>query len=229
MPERTDPVAELEHAWRSNAGLWARAVRDGRIASRAITDAAVLATISGRGPRRVLDLGCGEGWLVRRLRADTGGSATGIDGSAELIAAARAADPDGDYRQLSFGDFVAAPEAAGDRYDVAVFNFALFDEAVPDLLAAAASRLAPGGALVIQSLHPWGVAGDRYRDGWRTEDFGGIAAAGETWAPMPWYFRTLEGWLRVLRDAGLALQGLNEPRADAGPPLSLLMIAGRTA
>ena len=230
MPERTDPAADLEQAWRANAGLWIRAVRDGRIASRAVTDAAILDAVAGRRARRLLDLGCGEGWLVRRMVAETGCAAVGIDGSADLIAAARSADPDGDYHRLAFADFVAAPETTGGPYDAVILNFALFDEAAPDLLAAAASRLAPAGAVLLQTLHPWTAAGaDDYRDGWRTESFAGIAAAGEAWAPMPWYFRTLEGWTAVIRDAGLTLADLREPRAADGAPLSLLMVAGRTA
>lgn len=229
MPDRTDPAGRLEEAWRNNAGLWIRAVREGRIASRAVTDGAIADAVAGRRPARVLDLGCGEGWLVRRLRVDTGCAAVGIDGSSELVAAARAADPDGDYRRLSFDEFVAAPDAAGGGYDVAVLNFALFDETAPDLLAAAGACLAPGGAVLVQTLHPWTAAAGDYRDGWRTEDFAGIAAPGEAWAPMPWYFRTLESLIAVIRDAGLALEGLREPRAADGRPLSLLLAAARTA
>ena len=45
-----------------------------------------------------IDAGCGNGWTVRRLR-ETGGcrAATGVDGSAGMIAKARALDPKGDY------------------------------------------------------------------------------------------------------------------------------------
>lgn len=230
MPERTDPSGETFRSWEANAGLWTRAVRDGRIASRTVTDAAIASTIAAHRARRVLDLGCGEGWLVRRLVAETGCTAVGIDGSAALVAAARDADPAGDYRRLGFAEFVAAPEAAGGPYDAAVFNFTLFDGLAPDLLAAAASLLAAGGVVVVQTLHPCSTADGSYRDGWRTEDFAGIAAPGEAWAPMPWYFRTLEGWTAVIRAAGLALEGLREPAASGGgPPLSLLLVAGRTA
>lgn len=229
MPDRTDQdggrAAGLDRAWHDNAALWAEAVRDRRIASRATTDAAVLAAIVRRRPRHVLDLGCGEGWLTRRLAAETGCTAVGIDGSAHLVAAAREADPAGDYRRLAFADFIATPEAVDGRYDVAVFNFALFDATAADLLAAAASRLAPGGVVVIQTLHPWTAAHGDYRDGWRVEDFAGIAAPGEDWKPMQWYFRTLEGWLALLRDAGLAVEDLREPRDGVGPPLSLLLVA----
>lgn len=235
MTERTDPPQRhseaLARAWEANAALWVGAVRDGRIASRAAgTDAAIVEAVVERRPQRVLDLGCGEGWLARRLRRETGCAALGMDRSAPLIEAARVADPDGDYRVLSFEAFVAAPDTLGARFDIAVLNYALFDDGAADLLATAASLLVPGGVIVLQTLHPWTAAGGDYRDGWRIEDFAGIAAPGEAWAPMPWYFRTMQGWAAVIRDAGLAIEDLREPAApDGGPPLSLLLAAGRTA
>lgn len=231
MTERSDPSEMLARAWEANADLWARAVREQRIASRtAGADAAVVAAIVERRAQRVLDLGCGEGWLIRRLTQETGGTAVGIERSARLVEAARVADPSGDYRHLSFEEFVASPDTVGTRFNAAVFNYALFDAAAADLLATAASVLVPGGVVVIQTLHPWTVSGRDYSDGWRVEDFAGIAAPGEAWEPMPWYFRTMQSWAAVIRDAGLAIEDLREPPApDGGLPLSLLLVAGRTA
>src|SRR3546814_15093977 len=52
----------------------------GRVASRmAGTDTTVVAAVAERRAQRVLDLGCGEGWLVRRLRQETGCSAVRVD------------------------------------------------------------------------------------------------------------------------------------------------------
>src|SRR3546814_4281621 len=172
-------------------------------------------------------LGCGEGWLVRRLRQETGCSAVGVDRTARLIEAAQAADPAGDYRRLAFEEFVAAPDTVGARFEAAVFNYTLFDGGAADLLATAASVLIPGGVIVIQTPHPWTAADGDYRDGWRTEDFAGFAAPGETWAPMTWYFRTMESWAAVIRDAGLALAALREPAADGPPPAPLDTAPGR--
>ena len=230
MTYRTDLADELARSWEANASLWVRAVRGNRIASRAAaTDAAIVAAIAARRPQRVLDIGCGEGWLVRRLVREAGCRAVGIDGSRPLVEAARAADPQGDYREITFEAFVADADLAGGPYDVAVFNYALFDGTAADLLATAASRLAPGGVVIVQTLHPWTAAGGRYRDGWRVEDYGGFAEPGESWTPMPWYFRTLGSWMALIRDAGLALEDLTEPGADQGEPLSMLLTAGRTA
>jgi SAM-dependent methyltransferase len=216
-----DKKQALADSWARNAANWTRAVRDGRIASRtAGTDAALLDAIAARKPRRFLDAGCGEGFHVRRIAEMTGWDAVGFDGSAALIEAARAADPDNRYEVLSYDAFVATPAAIGGPFDVVAFNYALFDEDVTPLLAAARRVLAPDGAVVIQTLHPDAMGGE---DGWRTEDF---AAFGDgDWTPMPWYFRTLESWTAVIADAGLTRARVIEPAAGpGGAPLSLLMI-----
>ena len=92
-----DRSKSLTKSWDDNAGNWTRAVREGQIPSRhAGTDDAIVAAILDRKPARLLDVGCGEGWLVRRIVQSTGCRAVGIDGSSALIEAARSADPSGE-------------------------------------------------------------------------------------------------------------------------------------
>ena len=53
------------------------------------------------GDRRFthVDAGCGNGWVVRMVRAiDTCIGSTGVDGAAAMIEKARSIDPDGDYQ-----------------------------------------------------------------------------------------------------------------------------------
>jgi 2-polyprenyl-3-methyl-5-hydroxy-6-metoxy-1,4-benzoquinol methylase len=79
----------LRRSWIANATAWREAVREQRIESRRlVTDAAVVSAVLAESPRRVLDLGCGEGWLGRALSGH-GIAVTGVDGSAPLIEAAR--------------------------------------------------------------------------------------------------------------------------------------------
>jgi SAM-dependent methyltransferase len=216
-----DRKKSLADSWNRNAANWTRAVREGLIASRkAGTDAALLDAIAARKPRRFLDAGCGEGFHVRRIAEMTGCDAVGFDGSAALIEAARAADPDNRYEVLSYDAFVATPGAIGGPFDVVAFNYALFDEDVAPTLAAARRVLAPDGAVVIQTLHPDAIGGE---DGWRTEDF--AAFGDDDWRPMPWYFRTPDSWKAVIAAAGLNLACVTEPAAEpGGAPLSLLMV-----
>ena len=69
-----------------------------------------------------------------------------------------------------------------------------------------------------------GAGGDPYADGWRTERFDGFGAAFPE--PMPWFYRTLGSWTRVLRDSGYRLREAREPaHPETGEPLSLLLVA----
>ena len=59
----------IRRSWDDNAGRWSDAVRGGSIRNRAVaTDAAIVAAIAELRASSILDLGCGEGWLVRRLK-----------------------------------------------------------------------------------------------------------------------------------------------------------------
>lgn len=221
MTERPDEPARLLASWHANAAAWTAAVRSGAIESRRLaTDAAILAAVLERRPRRVLDLGCGEGWLVRAL-AEHGVAAVGVDGAAPLVEAAAGAG--GSFVRLRYAELVAAPERCGDGFDLVVANFALLEEQISPLLTALRRILTANGWLLVQTLHPL-AAGPPYEDGWRSEHFCGFGEG--AWAPMPWYFRTLGSWLDLLRDAGFTLQALREPRhPQERRPLSLLLAA----
>lgn len=220
----SSPESTLLQSWHHNARAWTEAVRSGAIESRRqVTDQAILLAVMGRQPERVLDLGCGEGWLLRAL-AERGFEAVGVDGDATLVEAARVAGSS-PVHVASYEDLVAAKVEIGRDYDLICANFSLLHQDIIPLLAAMNALLVPGGALVIQTLHPWSVATGDYQDGWREETFDGFQ--GE-WQPMPWYFRTLSSWLNALDMAGLQLTGLREPQHPQSPvPQSLLMIAER--
>jgi len=215
--------AALIWSWMANADAWTRAVREGRIESRRLaTDAAIVRAVQERAPRRVLDLGCGEGWLMRAL-AERGIDTVGLDVSMELVVAAEETGG-GRFRCCSYDEVVEDPTRAGGPYDVIACNFSLLGAELVPLLSALRRNLAESGALVIQTLHPWSADGGTYADGWRTETFAELG--GDFPEPMPWYFRTLESWMDALRDAGLRITALREPLDPrTGRPASLLMVA----
>lgn len=218
------PESTLLQSWHHNARAWTEALRSGAIEGRRqVTDQAILLAVMGRQPERVLDLGCGEGWLLRAL-AERGFDAVGVDGDATLVEAARVAGSS-PVQVASYEDLVEAKVDIGRDYDLICANFSLLHQDIIPLLAAMNALLVPGGALVIQTLHPWSVAAGDYQDGWREETFDGFKGQ---WQPMPWYFRTLSSWLNALDMAGLQLTGLREPQHPQSPvPQSLLMIAER--
>jgi 2-polyprenyl-3-methyl-5-hydroxy-6-metoxy-1,4-benzoquinol methylase len=210
-----------------NAGAWTTAVREQAIPSRRLaTDAAIVAAcervIAGRPDVRALDVGCGEGWLTREL-ATLGAQATGMDVSAALIDAARAAGGGPDYACVSYDQLESDAEVLAGPYDLVVCNFSLLDDRVAPLLAALARRLPASGVVLVQTVHPWAAVGDGpYVDGWRTETWGAFDKAFP--APMPWYFRTTGSWLAAARAAQLVVDRLEEPiHPESRKPLSLLL------
>lgn len=218
-----DPVEDLKQSWHVNAVAWTRAVREQQIESRRVaSDAAIVQAALARAPQRVLDVGCGEGWLCRAL-AGHGIEVVGVDASAPLVEAAIRAGG-AIYHALSYAELVSAPSQFG-RFDAVVCNFALLEAELGPLLGALRSMLRPGGVLLIQTMHPWVAVGDApYRDGWRTETF---ASFGPGFVePMPWFFRTLESWVAALCASGWRIQELHEPRhPQTGQPVSLLLVA----
>lgn len=216
--------ARIRQSWLDNAAAWTGAVRGGHIASRrAGTDAAIVDAVLQRRPARLLDAGCGEGWLARAI-ARHGVEVTGFDGSSHLIETAKQAGA-AHYLQLSYDEFVAHPAQVGRLFDAVVFNFSLFTENIIPVLTAARRVLQRGGSLLIQTVHPINDAVDEhYVDGWREENFENVP--GEFTTPMPWYFRTMQTWLNSVIRAGFRIAEVREPlNAAAGRPLSLLIIA----
>jgi 2-polyprenyl-3-methyl-5-hydroxy-6-metoxy-1,4-benzoquinol methylase len=216
--------ARIKQSWLDNAAAWTTAVREGQIASRrAGTDAAIVDTVLKRRPSRLLDAGCGEGWLSRAI-ARHGVEVTGFDGSSHLIETAKQSGA-AHFLHLTYEDFVAHPAQAGRLFDAVVFNFSLFAENIVPVLTAARRVMQKQGSLLIQTVHPFNDAVDEhYVDGWREENFENMP--GEFRTPMPWYFRTMQSWINSVIRAGFRIAELREPLdADAGRALSLIIVA----
>lgn len=223
MSDQTPVENQILRSWDVNAAAWTDAVREGRIESRRLaTDEAIVSIVRRYGARRVLDVGCGEGWLARVL-AGHGVEVTGVDGSAELIEQARM-HGGGRFEVVSYEQIVATPERLSGSYEGIVCNFSLLGEPITPLLLALRSRLAEGGRFFIQTVHPFTACGDEpYVEGWRTETFEGFG--GDFREPMPWYFRTMGSWMRAVQETGLRVVECREPVHPAtGRPLSLLMV-----
>ncbi|HTE29932.1 MAG TPA: class I SAM-dependent methyltransferase [Chryseolinea sp.] len=214
---------KIIQSWNENADRWTNAVRTRSIESRhLVTNDAIIQTVVTCGGTRVLDVGCGEGWLSHELMKKEK-DVTGFDVSSNLIEQAKK-DSSAKFQVLSYEKFVADPLAVGRDFDVVVCNFSLLGDQLDRILKAMLSITKPSGHLVIQTLHPYSSVGDlSYEDGWREETFQGLSGK---WSPMPWYFRTLGSWIRELTSAGWRLNALKEPLHPAtGKPASLILEA----
>jgi 2-polyprenyl-3-methyl-5-hydroxy-6-metoxy-1,4-benzoquinol methylase len=214
---------QLQRSWIENASAWRDAVREHRIASRRIaTDAAIVDAVMRLTPKRVLDLGCGEGWLSREL-ASRGVDVVGVDASQPLIESANELGGAA-FFALSFEEVAGAADVLHPPFDVAVANFAVFEEDIRPVMDAATRMLKSDGALLIQTIHPaFGNGDGPYVSGWREETF---ATMGNDFREaMPWYFRTLADWTRTFADNGYYIAELIEPLDEnRSRPLSMIFI-----
>lgn len=220
---KKNPHDRIVESWKDNADVWTKAVREHALESRRlVTDEAVVNAVLNCGGSRILDVGCGEGWLSRRL-ADAGCDVTGFDASAELVEQAQLGGA-AKFLHLSYEQFATEPERIGRDYDVSVCNFSLLGEDLAPALKALRRVAKPSGHLIIQTVHPAVVsAGVRYEDGWRDETFEGLPGQ---WSPMPWYFRTISSWIRELNSSGWQINECMEPlHPVTGQPASLIMQA----
>jgi 2-polyprenyl-3-methyl-5-hydroxy-6-metoxy-1,4-benzoquinol methylase len=200
--------AKIVDSWHKNAAPWAAAIRDEQIESRKlITNNAIIEAVASRAPKTALDIGCGEGWLAHRL-AEQGVDVLGTDVVPELIAQAKAAGK-GRFQVASYEE-MAEGKITG-TFDVAVCNFALLGkESVDGLFSVVPRLLNPAGAFIVQTIHPVIGCGEQpYVDGWRQGSWAGFSA--DFTDPAPWYFRTIETWVKLFTDNGLTVKEIREP------------------
>jgi 2-polyprenyl-3-methyl-5-hydroxy-6-metoxy-1,4-benzoquinol methylase len=232
MEFRDPREQEIIRSWYSNAAPWSHAIRTASIASRKlVTNQAIIDAVSSVSPSRVLDLGCGEGWLARAL-ADRAIRTTGVDVVPELIAEAvsQAAAIELSLRpEFLVQDYAAIASRLwpGGCFDTVVCNFSLLGAtSVETLLAALPFYMKSPGRLIIQTLHPVAACGELpYEDGWRAGNWRGFSS--DFRDPAPWYFRTMESWQAMLQRCGFEILECREPKAaGAVTPASIIWIGG---
>lgn len=218
-----DIEEQIITAWHKNAKPWSSAVRNNDIASRSqVTNNAILNTVISLNPTSVIDIGCGEGWLIRALAANVE-RLLGVDAVEALIALARQAGG-GDFLAVDYDSITQG--GITEKFDVAVCNFSLLGyDSVNRLIRSIPSLLNANGHLVIQTLHPKESSHSQpYVDGWRDGSWHGFGS--DFTDPAPWYFRTMETWQELLNDSGFELCNMLEPSyPESGFKASVIFIA----
>ena len=209
-------------SWHKNAVPWVKAIANEEIESRvAVTNQAVLDAVLKEKPISLLDMGCGEGWLIREL-VKAGVKCVGMDvvpKFAEHIQSAGA-----EFVELSYEEF--SPDAFQKKFDLLVCNFSLLGkESVENVVARSKELLNEEGALIVQTIHPAEASTEEnYVDGWREGNWSGFGD--EFTNPAPWYFRSLESWKMLFEKAGYDNLSISEPRHPiTGKRHSVLFVA----
>lgn len=202
---------------------------DGDLWHRALIDPTFLRVVGDVRGLRVLDLGCGNGYLARRY-ARSGASVVGVDASAPIVDRARAREarePLGITYHVA--DAALLPFLGDSSFDLVASNMALMDiEDAEGAIREIGRILVPGGRLAASISHPCFDQGPS--SSWLVE---GVTGATMAWRKVeryrqpfadetPWsvegstvltigYHRPLAWYARALRDGGLLIRSLEEP------------------
>ena len=218
-------------AWRDM-----RMGEQGDLWHRAIIDPTLLRVVGPVRGRRVLDLGCGNGYLTRRWARQGARRALGVDRSGPTLEFARRREAvQRTGARFLEGDAARLVGLSDASFDLVVAHMSLQDMADGEGAVREAARLLrPTGRFVFSLSHPcfdldersgWVVERVREADGmWHDVVWRKLRAyRDEREVRVPWkisenetgwttaYHRTLSTLSRWLRYAGLAITRLEEP------------------
>jgi 2-polyprenyl-3-methyl-5-hydroxy-6-metoxy-1,4-benzoquinol methylase len=209
-------------SWHANAGNWIDIIDNNGIESRRlVTNKAIVDAVCKSKPLSVLDVGCGEGWLLRELNKK-GIVVTGVDVIPELVEKAKSKVA-GNFFVASYEDIYSGKITFPKLVDAIVINFALIGkESTENLLGYLPKFLTPNGKLFIQTLHPGSRKSiNDYESGWKEGSWDGL---GEQFSmPYQWYFRTMEDWLLLIGQSGFSkIKATEVTHPHSGKPLSVI-------
>lgn len=218
---------EILKSWNANAQNWISTIDHSELESRKlVTNDAIIEAVLRHSPRKILDMGCGEGWLSRALR-QKGLQVWGTDAVQDFIDAAIERDG-GYYFHYSYEEIIAGRHRLPCPFDAIVINFALLDKEVTQKLLACLHLLMRKGAVVIiQTLHPFYIATtENYVSGWKDGSWNGMKR--EFVLPYQWYFRTFHDWIKLFAQLNYTIEEMDEPvHPETGKPLSVIFVLKR--
>jgi 2-polyprenyl-3-methyl-5-hydroxy-6-metoxy-1,4-benzoquinol methylase len=233
---RVEPLEGVsdEHSrkgWDAVARWWiSRYTPKGDVNREWVIDPALFRLLGDIRGRRVLDAGCGTGYLSRLLAAQ-GATVVGIDLSSRLLAEARAQEanePLGvDYYEGNLADLSRFPEGTFDMIvsNVVMGDVVQFRQAFREFHRV----LQPSGRLLFSVTHPCferPVPGSWVReppDSERVEEWRGLLVdryydrVAVWWGPARQesavgFHRTLEDYVSAVHEAGFWIARMEEPR-----------------
>ena len=208
--------------WEKNADEWVKVIDKGLIESRQYTNKAIENVLRDMSEKKILDIGCGEGWLTRSM-TKMGKTAVGIDAIDALLANARTKGPESFYC-LSYEDIIAGKQIPDAPFDAAVFNFCLYQkEGLHELLENTKKSLHKEGIIIIQTLHPYFLFSNdlEYKSQTISDSWKGLP--GSFSDGHRWFARTFEDWVSVISKSGMKVSELRETLNADKKPISLIL------
>ncbi|WP_047246336.1 class I SAM-dependent methyltransferase [Maribacter thermophilus] len=209
-------------SWNKNAEEWIKIIDNDKIPSRVFTNKAIIKTIEKDSGQKILDIGCGEGWLTRSI-SNMGKHAVGLDATEALLKNARKKGSE-EYYNITYDEIVNGKAHPPAPFDTAIFNFSLYQEKGLDILLKKVKELlTPDGSIIIQTLHPYFIIanGLQYQSQLISDSWKGLP--GNFTDGHGWYARTFEDWTKVIQAAGLYTSYMKEVTNDQDHPISLIL------
>lgn len=173
--------------------------------------------------RTLLDAGCGEGYLSRRL-ASLGAHVTAVDIAARLVEMAQSQDTTGNVRYLAqdlskglanhrhFFDLVVSNLVLNDVYDYSGYINTLGEVTKP------------GGHVVLSMNNPYSAVfrakAQSYYDSGVAVLYEGLSKAG---VRVYHFHRTFEEYMTAFREAGFLLRSISDLRATDAIPADVVV------
>lgn len=211
-------------SWGKNVEPWINAIEQHEIDSRIeTTNNSILAEIINLNPSKVLDLGCGEGWLTNEL-ACINIDALGIDAIPDFIKYAEG-NKKGRFKVMSYEELSRG--LLKEKFDLVVCNFSLLGEnSVQQVFKVIPSLLRKRGSFIVQTIHPMVESNTgNYIDGWRKGNWNGFNS--KFTDPAPWYYRTLSSWFNLFIENEFNITSISEPQNKNTNTISSIIIAGK--
>lgn len=212
----------IKASWNKNAKEWVKVIQNNAIPSRKYTNAAILDTLKVLDGNSLVDIGCGEGWLAREIHG-LGWKTTGVDATEGLIEEAKKQGKQS-FEVFTFEDIIDGKTIPNAPFDVAVFNFCLYlKEGLQELLTNTLKQLKTGGAIVIQTLHPYFLIENNlpYTCQWLSDSWKGLP--GNFTDGHSWYARTMEDWVNILNQVENSKFSIKEVLNNDQKPISLII------
>ena len=203
--------------WDENAQYWDAHMGDGNDFQLKLVSPATEKLLRLQPGEAILDVGCGN-WVVSRRLAAVGAKVTAIDFSPAMIDLARKRGtpqgPEMDYQVVDATDTEALLALGAGRFDAAVSSMALMDmNEIQPLMDAIPVLLKPGGRFVFSVCHPCfnNSAAVRVAEEWDDAEF------------HQQYSVKVSRYLSSYAATGLALVGQPRPQFYFNRPLSDLL------